>query len=180
MRRRARDGRGDLPGAVGVRGGLAGVAMAALAVAAHGMAGGGFPGSPELALLISVAAAIGAVASTLRSRATLPVLMLVGQPVCHLALSGLLHDGHGSAATGFDTGAMMAAAHAAAALAFALLILVAERLYGIASQAIRVTLSRIGGAPVAPRSRRWARVSAAARGLSATGAIGPRAPPVTA
>ncbi|MEU6579998.1 hypothetical protein [Nocardia sp. NPDC046763] len=163
-----------------VRGGLAGVAMAALAVGAHGFAGGGYPGSSGLMLLILAAAVIGALAAALRPPAALPILMVAGQPVCHLALSGLVHHGHAAEAMEFAAHGPMLLTHAVAAAGCAVLILVAERLYGLISRAVRVILTRPAARPArAPRSRRPRSVPTP-KPLLALGASGPRAPPVTA
>ncbi|AYF74710.1 hypothetical protein D7D52_13480 [Nocardia yunnanensis] len=162
-----------------VRGGLAGVAMAALAVGAHGFAGGGYPGSSGVMMLVLVTAALGAVAAAIRPRAALPMLMVAGQPLCHLALSGLVQHGNAAHAMEFTEHGPMAAAHTVAALGCALLILIAERLYALLSHAVRVALTRPRGLPVAARARRPRSVPAP-KALLALGASGPRAPPVTA
>ncbi|MTE11981.1 hypothetical protein [Nocardia aurantiaca] len=163
-----------------VRGGLAGVAMAALAVAAHGFAGGGYPGSSGLMLLVMAAAAVGAAAAALRPPAALPILMVAGQPACHLALSGLVQHGHAAGAMEFSAHGPMLIAHAVAAVGCAFLILITERLYELISRAVRVLLTRPGGLPArAPLSRRPHSVPDP-KTLLALGAAGPRAPPVTA
>ncbi|MFJ4656065.1 hypothetical protein ACIP5Y_32755 [Nocardia sp. NPDC088792] len=173
-----------------VRGGLTGLAMAALAVAAHGLAGGGYPDTSGLTLLALAALALGAGAGTLRSPWTLPALMTLGQPACHTVLSGSMAHEHGSGtmgfpatgfpATGFTMDGMMAAAHAAAAVACALLILVAERLYALVSQAVRVALTRPHARAASGMRAPWAQSVTVPKTLPGLGAIGPRAPPVTA
>ncbi|MET9489187.1 hypothetical protein [Nocardia sp. NPDC006630] len=160
------------------RGCLAGVTMAVLAVAAHGAAGGGYPGSTGLALLLLAAGTIGALAATLHSPVALPALLVLGQPVCHVALGGLTQHGHAAGAMDFLGTGAMAAAHTTAALVFAVLILVAERLYLLVSQTLRAVLTRPAGRPVHSPAGRWAPVVAAARQLLALGANGSRAPPV--
>ncbi|QLY31110.1 hypothetical protein [Nocardia huaxiensis] len=157
---------------------LAGTAMAALAVAAHGQAGGGYPDSTGSTLLLLAAAAIGVGVSASRSPAALLALMAAGQPVGHVALSGLAHQGHSGTAD-FAMDGAMAGAHAAAAVAFAFLILVAERLYGVVSQAIRVVSTRPVGLPVRVGGTRWVRAAGRAKSLLGAWAAGPRAPPVT-
>lgn len=182
MRRRRHDGRGHSPGTVGVggyRGWLAGSVMAALAIAAHGMAGGPLPGSAGLTLLLVAAATIGVLAAHLRSPGTLVALMAVGQPACHVALSGLAHGEHGSGAMDFVTDGAMAAAHGVATVAFAFLILVAERLYRVVSQAVRAVTTRPAAVPVAIAVR-WKRTTAPLPNLTLTGTGGSRAPPLTA
>ncbi|WP_327143007.1 hypothetical protein [Nocardia sp. NBC_01327] len=161
-----------------VRGCLAGVTMAVLAVAAHGTAGGGYPGSTGLALLLLAAGTIGALAAALRSPVTLPALLVLGQPLCHVALGGLTQHGHAAGAMDFLGTGAMATAHAVAALVFAVLILVAERLYLLVSQTVRTVLTRPAGLPVQSPAGRWAPVAATARRLLALGANGSRAPPV--
>ncbi|MFC4124010.1 hypothetical protein [Nocardia rhizosphaerae] len=182
-----------------LRGGGCGVLVGALAVAAHGIAGGGVPGSAEFALLLLVALAAGAFAvgpgdaavphrtslgvcarttETVAGPATRPLLALIGgQWAGHFALAGSL-DHHG----GLDAilhlpDIPMIAAHLLAAFACAALILVAERLYLLASGAIRALLGApramaIGGA------RRRPPVLAAAVGSNPFLAHGPRAPPL--
>ncbi|MFI1915868.1 hypothetical protein [Nocardia sp. NPDC020380] len=168
-----------------VRGGLTGLAMAALAVAAHGLAGGGYPDTSGLTLLALAALALGAGAGTLRSAWTLPALMTLGQPACHTVLSGSMSHEHGAGtmgfgATGFAMDGMMAAAHAAAAVACALLILIAERLYALVSQAVRVVLTRPRAQAAGGVRAPWTRSAGTPKTLLGLGAIGPRAPPVTA
>ncbi|MVU79798.1 hypothetical protein GPX89_21455 [Nocardia sp. ET3-3] len=163
-----------------VRGGLAGVAMATLAVGAHGFAGGGYPESSGVMLLVLVTAALGALAAALRPRATLPALMLLGQPLCHIALSGLVQHGHPAHAMEFAGHGPMAIAHAVAALGCAGLILIVERLYELISHAVRVVLTRPAGLPVCGALPRRPRSTSTPKTLLALGAIGPRAPPVTA
>ncbi|MTK29062.1 hypothetical protein GL305_03255 [Nocardia seriolae] len=163
-----------------VRGGLAGVAMATLAVGAHGFAGGGYPGSSGLMLLVLATAAFGALTPAVGPRAALPVLMLLGQPIGHIALSGLVAHGHAAHAMEFATHGPMVAAHTVAALGCAFLILIAERLYGLISRAVRVVLTRPGGRPGRPGPAHWPHAISTPKTLLAPGAIGPRAPPVTA
>ncbi|WP_067825939.1 hypothetical protein [Nocardia inohanensis] len=176
-----------------LRGGSAGALTAALAIAAHAAAGGPTPGSTGVTLLLLAAAAIGAVAMTLprsASRTALPALMAAAQPLCHVALTGLSHGGHGSAAGGFSgflsgsaaivSDAAMAAGHAAAAVVCALLIAAADRLYGLVAQAVRVAVNRPGALAAGPRPRTWTSPRSTLRSLRIAGAAGPRAPPVAA
>lgn len=163
-----------------MRGTLAAVAMAALAVAAHGIASGAYPDSAGLTLLLVATAAIGAIAAVSHSRFALPALMALGQPVCHVALSGLAHAGHASGARDFVGDGLMAAAHAVAAILFAVLILVAERLYRLVSQAVRAALTRPAALLVPRGTSRWATGMVGAPGRMAAGGNGSRAPPVAA
>ncbi|WP_157556699.1 hypothetical protein [Nocardia acidivorans] len=161
-----------------MRGALAAVAMAVLAVGAHGVAGGGYPDSAGLTLLLVATAAIGAITAVSHSPLVLPVLMALGQPVCHVALSGMAHSGHVSAAGDFVNDGVMAAAHAGAAVLFAVLILIAERLYLLVSQAVRAVLTR-PAVRVVRRIGRWAAIAAEVEQRLTLGAKGSRAPPVT-
>ncbi|GAB0101122.1 hypothetical protein JMUB6875_00860 [Nocardia sp. JMUB6875] len=163
-----------------MRGGLAGVALAALGVGAHGFAGGGYPGSSGLMMLVLVTAALGALAAALRPRAALPVLMVAGQPLCHLALSGLVQHGHAAHAMEFADHGPMVAAHTIAAVGCAFLILIAERLYGLISRTVRVVSSRPRAAATRAAYPRRPRSTPTPKTLLALGASGPRAPPVTA
>lgn len=181
------------------RGILTGIATAALAVGAHGFAGGGYPDSTGLMLLLLAAGTVGALAATTRSRAALPALMVLGQPAGHLALTGLAHHGHadrdrfGSGTSesilsllgiphtggGLSAGAAMTAAHTGAGIACALLILLAERLYTLISRAIRAVLTHPAVLP-APAPIRRPATAWNPKTLPALGATGPRAPPVPA
>lgn len=166
--------------------------MAALAVAAHGFAGGGVPGSAGLTLLVLAAAALGAIAAGLRGRLALPALMALGQPVCHLALSGLAPHRHGTAAMTLAPGAMasgpisltcdgaMIAAHTVAAVACAFLILAVERLYTLISRAVRVALAPPRPPLIGRATARRPRSVTLPTFLLVLGHSGPRAPPVTA
>lgn len=75
--------------AAALRGTAVGALTAALAVAAHGVAGGGMPGGAVAAQLVVLAATLGTVAATLSGAHRMPVLWgLLGadQPL-HSALS---------------------------------------------------------------------------------------------
>ncbi|PXX63006.1 hypothetical protein DFR70_10659 [Nocardia tenerifensis] len=163
-----------------LRGGLVGVLVGALAVAAHGVAGGGFPDSAELTPVLLVAALAGCAASTFAGgRASVLGLLMAGQLASHVALSGLLGHEHPTAATSpLPTGGMLVA-HAVASLGGAAIISVAERLYALASGAVRAVLAR----PSAPRvagPARWSNPGVPHYLCPPNGAIGPRAPPVPA
>ncbi|MFI6870993.1 hypothetical protein [Nocardia sp. NPDC050406] len=170
-----------------LRGGLVGLAVAALAVAAHGAAGGDTPGSNGLALLLLIAGAVGALASVgpVRSRWAVAGWLVGGQLGCHTALSLFSGHGHGSGAGVSGSGAaavlpdrLMVVAHAVAAILCAVLILAAERLYGLVSQAIRVAVTRPAPVPSRRGALRWVRAAGHIRHLLELGAVGPRAPPV--
>ncbi|MFD5175781.1 hypothetical protein ACFWM1_08200 [Nocardia sp. NPDC058379] len=164
-----------------LRGGGCGVLVGALAVAAHGSAGGGVPRSSDLALLLLVSLGAGVIASGPRGRSAAPMVracaaLLGGQWAGHFALSASL-DHHDEL---FHLpGAPMVAAHTVAAFACAALILVAERLYLAASSVIAVVLGPPPTA-VAVRVRRWADLVLAGPTGHPRGARCPRAPPLSA
>ncbi|MGW4632532.1 hypothetical protein [Nocardia sp. NPDC004415] len=180
-----------------LRGGGCGVLVGALAVAAHGIGGGGVPRSAEIGLLLVVSLAAGLFAGGTRSTtagrlaapadsavhralrtpgARIGAALLGGQWVGHFALSMTL-DHHGDLL--HLPGTPMIAAHLLAAFACAALILAAERLYLVASSTLRAVL----GTPVSPvgaRLVRWTGSPAAPRGARPRGAHAPRAPPLFA
>ncbi|MFE7722499.1 hypothetical protein ACFU44_26040 [Nocardia rhizosphaerihabitans] len=214
-----------------LRGGGCGVLVGALAVAAHGLGGGGVPRSAEIALLLLVSLGAGAFASghgtehaaarpissvgrrfrpgatvarpgssfgrylaagahrgritrAVRTFAAAPSVragsaLIGGQWAGHFALTGTL-DHHGNA---FDVlhlpSAPMITAHLFAAFVCAALILVAERLYLVASSVIRAVLTA-PSLPIPHRAVRWSATVATARGDRPKGVRGPRAPPLFA
>ncbi|MEU2036305.1 hypothetical protein [Nocardia amamiensis] len=169
-----------------LRGGLVGALVATLAVAAHGAAGGGVPDSTELTLLLLIAAAAGSAADTAPGRPgpVLVGLLGAGQLAGHVVLSGLLghdHAGHGSrGVTMLPTLPVgwMLFAHALATLGCAVLIVLAGRLYAVASG----VLSAIFAPPRAARiidAPHWPDPGLAPYRCAPNGAIGPRAPPVS-
>ncbi|MGW5308299.1 hypothetical protein ACWEQ0_00300 [Nocardia thailandica] len=167
-----------------MRGAASGSLVAAVAVAAHGLAGGGVPGSAEIALLALAGLATGALAGRRlpRSPAGLITALLGGQWAGHLALSGVLGHHRGGAVLGellHLPSATMTAAHLMATALCAGAILAAERLYLLVSSVVRAVLS----APVPPLDARRAPRTRYAATLSAFRPIGahpPRAPPVPA
>ena len=81
-----------------LRGCAVGASTASLAVAAHGIAGGGYPNSTALTLLLIAGTAIGAVAAAARGGPLAVIGLLgAGQLASHLALTVALH--HETAAT---------------------------------------------------------------------------------
>lgn len=154
--------------------------VGALAVAAHGVAGGGFPGSAELTLLMLIAALVGCAANVLaRGRGSALGLLLVGQVASHFALAGLLGHEHPAAATSPLPTGWMLVAHAVATLGCAAVIAVTERLYAVASCAVRAVLAK----PRSPRiagPAHWSNPGLPHYRFHPNGAIGPRAPPVPA
>ncbi|WP_227997863.1 hypothetical protein [Nocardia australiensis] len=164
------------------RGCLAGVMVGALVIAAHGAAGGGYPSSAEAAMVLLVATVAGFAAGGLpigRGRAGVTGVLALGQLTGHCVLSGLLGHDHGSGlAAAVPTDGMLAA-HLVATLACATLILLAERLYVVASGAIRAALTPPARQKIAGPSR-WPDNAARHYRFHPSGAIGPRAPPVPA
>ncbi|MFQ6394914.1 hypothetical protein ACLMAJ_15800 [Nocardia sp. KC 131] len=165
-----------------LRGCLVGGVVGALAVAAHGIAGGGYPNSAQVSLVLLVAAAVGCAAGTLpvgRGPVGVFGLLAGGQPAGHYALSGLLGHSHDSGGASGQLSGLMLAAHLIATLGCAVLIVLAERLYAVASCAIRAALvtprhARITG------TDRWSDPGQRPYRFHPNGAIGPRAPPVPA
>ncbi|WP_280468577.1 hypothetical protein [Nocardia cyriacigeorgica] len=171
------------------RGILVGALAGALAVAAHGLGGGGYPSSAELALILLVAAVTGAAAGAMPVRyGPLPVLvaLFAGQAAGHVALTGLYDHEHAAAAHaplagellgGYLPSGAMLLAHLGATLVCAALIPLAERLYAAVSAVLRVVL----GTPRAgvPRHRAQAFTSVVGPpSFAPIGAAGPRAPPL--
>ncbi|GAA5046934.1 hypothetical protein [Nocardia callitridis] len=163
-----------------LRGGLVGVMVSALAVAAHGTAGGGHPGSAELTLILLIAVVAGCAGDTVlarRRRCTVVGLLAGGQLAGHLALTGLGHT-HSASNSALPTGWMLVA-HTVATLICAVLIVLAERLYAVASRVVGSVL----GTPHAPSivgAPRWSNPRHAPYLASPNGASGPRAPPMPA
>ncbi|NEW44338.1 hypothetical protein [Nocardia cyriacigeorgica] len=171
------------------RGFLVGASVGALAVAAHGLAGGGYPSSAELALVLIAASVTGLVAGALPwRRGPVPVLgvLAAGQVAGHGALTGIYGHEHapstsaplaGELLGGYLPSGGMLLAHLGATLVCAALIPVAERLYGAISAALRVLLApprtrvRQGSAPTFESVVRLPSFAPA-------GATGPRAPPL--
>ncbi|TCN52289.1 hypothetical protein EV641_108166 [Rhodococcus sp. SMB37] len=110
-------------------GGTAGVSTAALAVAAHGAAGGSVPTNPAVALLTAVAVGVGIVGAG-RPAMSPVALLAAGQLGTHLVLSTLT-DGH------LHLSVSMLAAHTAAVVGCALLIGIADRLYAACTSVVQ-------------------------------------------
>lgn len=178
-----------------LRGCVVGLATGALAVAAHGAAGGGYPTSAGTALLLLTALVTGWVSGSVVTgargrfahRVAVPGLSIFlplasGQFIGHWALAGLTghHSGTGSAVgespTGGPLSTAMFAAHLLAVLLCTLMIIVAERLYRAASAVLRVLLTLARRFPPAPRVC-LATIIATPRNHAPNGASGPRAPP---
>ncbi|MET7769227.1 hypothetical protein [Nocardia sp. NPDC005366] len=172
----------------GLRGGAVGAMVAALAVAAHGCAGGGFPDSVGGALVLLLAALAGTTVTRLPGsrfgvRGVLGVLgvLAVGQLAGHSVLTGAIAHSHAatSAPSAQPPSGWMLVAHGFAMVIGGALILLAQRLYDFASATVGAALTR-------PRGRRIPTVIGSADAGPApyrfhpNGAIGPRAPPALA
>jgi hypothetical protein len=132
-----------------LRGVAAGLLTAALAVAAHGAAGGGAPTGVAAVLLTVLTATVGGLAATIARTADvrmLLALLAVGQLVGHAMLSVAGHC-HGEAAAPAPA---MLVAHAAAVGAGTLLIAAGDRLCRAVSRVVEVAV-RVIAAPVAGR-----------------------------
>ncbi|MGV9819014.1 hypothetical protein [Nocardia xishanensis] len=188
------------PGTGWPRGGLVGALVGLLSVAAHGVAGGGYPDSPEFALLLTVSAVAGCAAMgfsrDVRRRAGLahaagPVFgaLAAGQLAGHAVLTGLIGHAHGerdahiavgdAPLAGFMPTGWMLFAHLLATLVCAVSLVAAERLYGIVSSAVRSALGGPHHLPVA-RSNRWSDAGTSTYRFPPHGPAGPRAPPAFA
>ncbi|MBP2188166.1 hypothetical protein [Nocardia goodfellowii] len=155
---------------------------AALAIAAHGAAGGAFPDSVEATLVLLVAALTGGAAAAAPAghrRAGVLAMLAAGQYAGHSVLSGLHSHAHETTATRLP-GWWMPAAHVVATLVCAALILLAQRLYLVASGAIRRVLTRPHSLRRTSSSAGWPAPARVSYRFSPNGAIGPRAPPVPA
>ena len=131
-----------------LRGSAAGLLTAALAVAAHGSAGGAPTGS-AVVLLAVLAATVGGLAATIAQTADARVLLGLlasGQLAGHLMLSAAGHGHHGPT----SQAPAMLVAHALAVAAGAILIAAGDRICRAVSRAVRVA-ERASGAPVACR-----------------------------
>lgn len=157
-------------------------------MAAHGIGGGGVPRSAEIALLLLVSLAAGMFAhnalpsgpsqrfanARLAAAMRTAVALIGGQWAGHFALSATL-DHHGLLHV---PSWPMVLAHLVAACACTALVLVAERLYLVASSVVRAVLGHPSA--VVHRAVQWFTTLAVARGARPKGARCPRAPPVFA
>ncbi|MGI5222103.1 hypothetical protein [Nocardia sp. CA-290969] len=186
------------PGPAQLRGCVVGGATGALAVAAHGAAGGGYPTSTGAALLLLTALvtgwASGSVVPGMRSALTHRAAatgagifgpLAAGQFAGHWALTGLTghHTGAdtaiGESLSGGPLSTAMFAAHLLAVLLCTLMIAAAERLYRAASAVVRALLTPMRDIPRALLAVAAA-PAAAPRYRAPNGASGPRAPPAPA
>lgn len=129
--------RTDVGGAAAIwRGALVGACSAAVAVGAHGAAGGQLPGGAAIAVLIVACGVVGTAATGPRSRSAIALVgyLCVGQVIGHIVLSVAAGHLHGVAAA-----PAMIGSHLAAAALCALLITAAERLWlALAGQVVRL------------------------------------------
>ena len=168
-----------------VRGLAVGASVVALAIGAHGVAGGAKPDGTALVVLGGVAAVLAAIVTavpTLGTRRRYLVPMLAaGQVAAHAVLE--LGGGHGVVHAGEPTGAPMLLAHAAAVLVCAALIASAERIGPRALAALRRILPLIPTAlpVVCEPARLRARLDVVPVAPAVCpGAIARRGPPVCA
>lgn len=123
-----------------------------MTIAAHGLAGGGYPDGAALTLLFTVCAMVGAAATFVRISSWLVVAALLGfgQFAGHFVLAGLLDTGHTHNSSTFG-GWLMLASHATATVLCAILIAGAERLYAAISNTLRTVLRSVPPIPKTPR-----------------------------
>jgi hypothetical protein len=128
-----------------LRGGAVGALVVSTAVAAHGLAGGGFPAGSSLTFLVVVGMGVGtlvAVPSPRRDRTHAALLLgglALGQLAAHVALE--VGNAHGMAhAHSLLPSSPMLAFHLLAAVVGGLLVLAAERLYGPITSIVRAVL----------------------------------------
>ncbi|QBJ97404.1 hypothetical protein ERC79_16760 [Rhodococcus sp. ABRD24] len=116
-----------------------------LAIAAHGIAGGGTPHGPVLLLLAGVAVVLAACVTAVPALGTrrgwLVPMLATGQVLSHFALS--LGDTHAGMHTGPHTTVPMLVTHSVAVVVCAALIAAAERIGPRAYAALRRILPRI-------------------------------------
>ncbi|MFD4438124.1 hypothetical protein [Bacillus safensis] len=135
-----------------LRGAAVGALTAALAVAGHGIGGGGYPTSAAWTLLMLCCAGVGALAGTVPTgsgsagRLALLGALAGGQLLGHLALSTAMPHAHADLT---DRGTAMLAAHAVASAVCAALILAAERVVEPITRTLLAML-RERAAPVWP------------------------------
>ncbi|WP_054811611.1 hypothetical protein [Nocardia arizonensis] len=162
------------------RGGAIGASVAALAIAAHGAAGGGVPDSADGALVLLVAMLAGALVAALPANRTAVFGVLgAGQLTAHVALSGLVGHAHtpSPGATSVLPGGWMLLAHAVATVVCGGLALLAQRLYDLVTTAIRAATTNPVACPI-PTFVGPADPGTAAYRPSPRDATGPRAPPL--
>nr|WP_296771458.1 hypothetical protein [Rhodococcus sp. (in: high G+C Gram-positive bacteria)] len=141
--------------AASLRGGAVGAATVALAVAAHGAAGGGYPSGSAFVFLLIVGIGVGVVTTLPGPRsgwtqfAAVAGALVLGQSAAHIALAvGDTHQMmHGHSMLPSPT---MLGFHAVASAVAAALICVAERLFGPITSVVRAVFDPPLPLPDAP------------------------------
>ncbi|OBG86862.1 hypothetical protein A5699_20360 [Mycobacterium sp. E802] len=131
--------------AAGLRGTAVGSLTAALAVAAHGMAGGSLPTGAVAAQLAILAVTLGTIAATVARANRVAVLWLLlgaGQLLAHLLMAATSHS-HDS-----WPGPTMFGAHVVAVSLGAALIACGARLSAAVSRVVRAVAAERGPVPV--------------------------------
>ncbi|WP_197379184.1 hypothetical protein [Mycolicibacterium mengxianglii] len=162
-----------------LRGLTASAFTCALAVAAHALAGGGWPTGGAAALLVVVAVAIclAAVADRAAQKPTLIALLAAGQGAAHAALA----CGHLHGETSTVPWQLMLLAHALAVIAGASLMSAAEGLCCALSRVVRRCVTTVCGAPHVPKTTRaWLEHPPRQHVLLLAASISHRGPPVCA
>ncbi|MDI9893445.1 hypothetical protein QM797_01795 [Rhodococcus sp. IEGM 1381] len=167
-----------------LRGGAVGSVTAALAVAAHGIAGGGYPDGAALAMLVVVSIGVGAMTAVPRRSTVLLPALMGGQLLAHMALS--LRDMSGMSGGPLHSHSLlpstaMIAFHAAASVVAALLIAAAERLYGPITSIVRAVLALLTPLPdgSAVGRVRFSVAMPSVHGTAVDWAISRRGPPMS-
>jgi hypothetical protein len=123
----------------------------ALAVAAHGTAGGGLPSGPTAAMLVLLSVTLGALVATIRDAFDVRVLvavLAVGQLLAHVLLGA---GGHAHPPTAGAPPLLMLGAHLVAVVVGAALIAAGGRLAAALSRVL-VVATRLVRHPVAATS----------------------------
>ena len=150
--------------------------ISALTVAAHGLGGGGDPSSTALTLLLTISAAIGAVAASIQRPGPGGLLALLGtgQLAGHLLLGEAVTHDH---LAGTLDARQMVLAHAAATVVCAVLVLVAERLHAFLGNLLWAVWNPAPG-PLAPVGLSHFSTGARNTGVVDHSPISRRGPPV--
>ena len=157
-----------------LRGCAVGATAGVLAIAAHGVGGGGHPSAAAGTLLAAICAMSGAAAGTARGRnpGTLLALLVCAQSIGHIMLSAVNDAPHVH-----HTPALMFAAHAVATLACGVLIIIGDRLIAGLSRLVGVVTTTYRVPVRQPAQRIRPRSTLAARTL-VRDCITPRGPPL--
>ncbi|MFE3289677.1 hypothetical protein [Rhodococcus sp. NPDC059234] len=136
-----------------------GAVTVAVAVAAHGTAGGGLPTSSALLLLVGVAAVLSSATVAIpvlrRGAAPLVPVLAAGQVGAHLCLS-IAGGHHPGASPAGSPGQLMVAAHLVSIAVCAALIVAAERIGPRVEAALRaVAAALLARVPAVELPRTW-------------------------